>query len=248
MSRMRIRLTVAYVGTRYHGWQIQKNGLTIQEVLEDRLSRICAEPVRVHGSGRTDSGVHALGQVAHFDAPASRAGIPWQRALNAMLPDDIAILAAEPVAPDFHARFSARSKCYAYTLWTEPAFVLPQRAPFVWAVRDLDLSAMDRAAAFLSGTHDFAAFQNAGTDVQGTVRTLDPIVRVPGQTSSEWIFCFRANGFLKQMVRNLMGLLVAVGRRDCEPLQARRILEGRERQQAPGTAPPHGLCLEEVLY
>lgn len=244
----RIRLTVAYVGTRYLGWQIQGRGATIQGVLEEKLSRICEEPVRVHGSGRTDSGVHALGQVAHFDAPDSKARIPWQKALNSMLPDDIAILDAREAEPGFHARFSVRSKRYAYTLWTEPDFTLPQRAPFVWPVRNLDLESMDRAAALLAGTHDFAAFQNAGTEVKGTVRTLEPIRREPGQDPCEWAFRFQADGFLKQMVRNLMGLLVEVGRGGMSPEEARAVLESRDRRLAPATAPPQGLTLEEVIY
>ncbi|KAF5048324.1 tRNA pseudouridine synthase A [anaerobic digester metagenome] len=244
----RIRLTVAYVGTRYLGWQIQGRGATIQGTLEEKLSRICEEPVRVHGSGRTDSGVHALGQVAHFDAPDSKARIPWQKALNSMLPDDIAILDAREAEPGFHARFSVRSKRYAYTLWTEPDFTLPQRAPFVWPVRNLDLTAMDRAAAFLAGTHDFAAFQNAGTEVKGTVRTLEPIRRESGLLPCEWVFRFQADGFLKQMVRNLMGLLVEVGRGGMSPEDARAVLESRDRRLAPATAPPQGLTLEEVIY
>ncbi len=244
----RIRLTVAYVGTRYLGWQIQGRGATIQGTLEEKLSRICEELVRVHGSGRTDSGVHALGQVAHFDAPDSKARIPWQKALNSMLPDDIAILDAREAEPGFHARFSVRSKRYAYTLWTEPDFTLPQRAPFVWPVRNLDLMAMDRAAAFLAGTHDFAAFQNAGTEVKGTVRTLEPIRRESGLHPCEWVFRFQADGFLKQMVRNLMGLLVEVGRGGMSPEDARAVLESRDRRLAPATAPPQGLTLEEVIY
>ena len=244
----RIRLTVAYVGTRYLGWQLQGQGATVQGVLEAKLSRICDEPVRVHGSGRTDSGVHALGQVAHFDVSEAKAHIPWQKALNAMLPDDIAVLDAREAEPGFHARFSVRSKRYAYTLWTEPNFTLPQRAPFVWPVRNLDFEAMDRAAALLSGTHDFAAFQNAGTEIKGTVRTLEPIVRSQGLHPAEWVFRFRADGFLKQMVRNLMGLLVEVGRGGMPPEGALAVLEGLDRRRAPATAPPQGLTLEEVFY
>jgi tRNA pseudouridine38-40 synthase len=244
----RIRLTVAYVGTRYRGWQGQARGETVQGVLEERLTRICEEPVRVHGSGRTDSGVHALGQVAHFDAPESKARIPWQKALNSMLPDDIAVLDAREADPDFHARYSVRSKRYAYTLWTEPDYTLPQRAPFVWAVRGLDLAAMDEAAAHLCGTHDFAAFQNAGTEVKGTVRTLQPIARTRGQHPAEWVFRFQADGFLKQMVRNLMGLLVEVGRGGLAPAVALEVLGRRDRRMAPATAPPQGLTLEEVIY
>ncbi|PKN42711.1 MAG: tRNA pseudouridine(38-40) synthase TruA [Deltaproteobacteria bacterium HGW-Deltaproteobacteria-18] len=244
----RIRLTVAYVGTRYQGWQIQAQGATIQGAIEDKLARICGELVRVHGSGRTDSGVHALAQVAHFDVPESKAHIPWQQALNSMLPDDIAILDAAEVQEDFHARFSVRSKRYAYTLWTEPHFILPQRAPFVWAVRGLDFEAMGQAAQELAGTHDFAAFQNAGTEIKGTVRTLEPILRTQGQHPAEWVFSFQADGFLKQMVRNLMGLLVEAGRGVLPPGDVRAILEGCDRRKAPATAPARGLTLEEVIY
>ena len=244
----RIRLTLAYVGTRYRGWQIQNNGMTIQGVLEETLSRICEEPIRVHGSGRTDSGVHALGQVAHFDAPGAKARIPWQKALNSMLPDDIAVLDAREAGPEFHARFSVRSKRYSYTIWTEPGYVLPQRSPFVWPVRGIDLEAMDLAAAHLAGTHDFAAFQNAGTEIKGTVRTLQPIVRTKGMWPSEWVFVFQADGFLKQMVRNLMGLLVEIGRGGMGSADAQAILNGLDRRRAPATAPPQGLCLDEVIY
>jgi tRNA pseudouridine38-40 synthase len=244
----RIRLTVAYVGTRYQGWQVQGRGETIQGAIEDKLARICGELVRVHGSGRTDSGVHALAQVAHFDVPESRRHIPWRQALNAMLPDDISILEAREAQDDFHARFSVRSKRYAYTLWTEPRFTLPQRAPFVWPVRGLDFEAMDQAAKVLAGTHDFAAFQNAGTEIKGTVRTLEPIVRTQGQLPAEWVFRFQADGFLKQMVRNLMGLLVEVGRGGLAPADVRAILEGCDRRKAPATAPARGLTLEEVMY
>jgi tRNA pseudouridine38-40 synthase len=244
----RIRLTVAYVGTRYQGWQIQGRGETIQGAIEDKLARICGELVRVHGSGRTDSGVHALAQVAHFDVPESKRHIPWQQALNAMLPNDISILEAREAQDDFHARFSVRSKRYAYTLWTEPRFTLPQRAPFVWSVRGLDFQAMDQAAKVLAGTHDFAAFQNAGTEIKGTVRTLEPIVRTQGQHPAEWIFRFQADGFLKQMVRNLMGLLVEVGRGGLAPADVLPILEGCDRRKAPATAPAQGLTLEEVMY
>lgn len=244
----RIRVTVAYVGTRYHGWQLQKNGVTIQGVLEEQLARICTCPIRVHGSGRTDSGVHAQGQVAHFDVPERTARIPWQKALNAMLPSDIAITSALVVDENFHARFSVASKRYSYTLWTEPNFVLPQRAPFVWPVRSVNLERMDEAADALIGTHNFCSFQNAGTDVRQTVRTVFSITRTPGQTPAEWTFSFTADGFLKQMVRNLMGTIVEAGRGNLATQDVIRIRDARDRTQAPPTAPPQGLCLEEVYY
>lgn len=244
----RLRMTIAYVGTAYKGWQIQKNGETIQGVLEKCLARICQTHIRVHGSGRTDSGVHAVGQVAHCDVPEDKSHIPWQRALNAMLPPDISVLDVTAVPESFHARFSVLTKRYAYTLWTNPAFTLPQRAPYVWAVRRLDFEAMDRAALLLCGTHDFSAFQNAGTEVKGTVRTLFSVTRTRGTLPDEWMYTFHADGFLKQMVRNLMGLLVEVGRGSLTPQDGQRILAGCDRTAAPATAPPQGLSLEFVEY
>lgn len=178
----RIKIIVAYVGTRYNGWQIQTNGSSIQEEIEKGIARISGTHVRLHGSGRTDSGVHAMAQTAHFDVPEAKADIPWPRALNSMLPTDIRVLHHRVVDSEFHARFSATGKRYSYTLWTDPRFVLPHRTPYVWPVRNLDLAAMDAAATRLTGTHDFASFQNAGTPVSSTVRTVRSIRRSTGST------------------------------------------------------------------
>ncbi len=244
----RIRLTLAYTGTHYHGWQLQRSGPTVQGVLENALQRLAGQPVRVHGAGRTDAGVHALGQVAHFDIPDHRGHLPWQRALNALLPDDICVRQAETVPPDFHARFSATAKEYTYTLWTEANFLLPQRRPWTWAVGPLDLAALDAAATYLLGTHDFASFQNTGTPITDTCRTLMLLTREPGPTPWEITLRFRANGFLKQMVRNLVGLLVAISQGRLTPTVIPDILAARNRAAAPATVPPQGLCLERVFY
>jgi tRNA pseudouridine38-40 synthase len=244
----RLCLTLAYVGTRYLGWQLQAQEPTVQGTLEAALSRLCGAPIRVYGAGRTDAGVHAHGQVAHCDVPQEREHLPWQRALNALLPQDMAVLKASIVPENFHARRSAQAKEYAYTLWTDPDFVLPQRRAFVWPVGRLDLEAMDHAATYLCGTHDFASFQNLGTPVRHTVRTVEAIWRQPGATPQEWVFWFRANGFLKQMVRTMVGLLVAVGRGRLAPQAVPDILAARDRAAAPATAPPQGLCLERVVY
>lgn len=244
----RIRLILAYTGTHYHGWQLQAHGPTVQGTVEAALERLVGVPTRVHGAGRTDAGVHAVGQVAHFDVAHEKRHIPWQRALNAVLPGDICVREASEVDADFHARFSATAKEYSYTLWTEPAFVLPQRRPFTWATGPLDLAAMDAAARHLVGTHDFASFQNAGTPVRDTCRTLTTITRAPGPTPWEWTLRFEANGFLKQMVRNLVGLLVAVGRGRIAAEAVPAVLTARDRTAAPGTAPAQGLCLEWVRY
>jgi tRNA pseudouridine38-40 synthase len=245
---LRIKIIVAYVGTRYSGWQIQTNGTSIQEELEQAAARINGVPVRLHGSGRTDAGVHATAQTAHFDVPAKKADIPWTRALNSMLPTDIRVLHHRVVDQDFHARFSATGKRYSYTFWSDPRFVLPQRAPFVWATRKIDLPAMDKAAATLIGTRDFASFQNAGTPVSSTVRTIRSITRSRGQHPCEWVYTFEANGFLKQMVRNLAGLLHAVGQGRILPDSVPEIIAAADRKAAPFTAPAQGLSMDRVFY
>ena len=244
----RIKIIVAYVGTRYHGWQIQANGTSIQEEIENRIARISGAHIRLHGSGRTDSGVHALAQTAHFDVPDGKVDIPWTRALNSMLPTDIRVLHHRVVDDEFHARFSATGKRYSYTLWTDPRFVLPQRVPFVWAVRNLDLEAMDAAAELLTGTHDFASFQNAGTPVSTTVRTVRSTISTSGMYPGELVFTFEADGFLKQMVRNLTGLLHAVGQGKVSPTTVPVIIAAADRKAAPFTAPPQGLSMERVFY
>lgn len=244
----RIRLTLAYDGTDYSGWQLQPDDRTVQGVLERVLADIVGAPVRVHGSGRTDAGVHALGQVAHFDCPDERADIPWGRALNATLPKDVRVTDAVVVADDFHSRYSAVAKTYEYVLWTRREWCLPQRRRFVWNCGPVDVAAMERAAGVLLGEHDFAAFQNVGTPVKSTVRTITDIVCRPGLTEDELVWRFTADGFLKQMVRNLMGALVACGRGKFSTDVVRTILKEGDRSAAPATAPPQALTLVSVEY
>lgn len=275
----RLALTVSYVGTRLAGWQIQARTdrpqpRTVQGELERIAERIVGAPVRLHGAGRTDSGVHAEAQVAHMDVPDHRADLDWQRAFNAGLPDDIAVAAVVRVPDDFHARFDARGKTYTYRLWPERRWTPPRLAPFAWATGPLDLEAMDAAAAHLHGMHDFASFQNTGTDIVTTIRTVTRVARrhegeapvqpaLPGAQplagSDEAVnamavdlrviaWDFEADGFLKQMVRNMMGLLVAVGRGKLPPDAVPAILAARDRKVAPATAPAHGLTLTNVHY
>ena len=246
---IRLKLTLAYDGTNFKGWQLQKDDPTIQGALEAAVARIIGVQARVQGAGRTDTGVHALGQVAHVDIPDHKlSSVPWQRALNCLLPDSVSVLAVEPVSRDFHARFGAVSKTYAYTLWTTRAFVHPQRRKYVWDCGPLDLAAMDAAAPHFLGTHDFKSFMNTGTPVRHTVRTVTSLERRPGLTEHEVVWRVEADGFLKQMVRNVMGLLVEIGRGKADPQSVRTILEGRDRTLAPATAPARGLCLERVIY
>jgi tRNA pseudouridine38-40 synthase len=254
---LRVRLTLAFDGTRFHGWQIQettgKQPRTVQGTVEEALKRIAGERIRVHGSGRTDAGVHALDQNAHFDAPESKANVPWQRALNALLPDDVRVTAAAAVAPDFHARHSSSSKTYAYSFWLNGRYVLPQRRHYTWRSGPLDVSAMEEASKRLVGTHDFAGFQNVGTEVGSTVRTVTDISRCVvddlGATDHESVWRITADGFLKQMARNVFGLLAEVGRGKLAPRDADAVLATSERAPAPyPTAPARGLTLVRVRY
>lgn len=248
MLPIRYKITLAYTGTLFSGWQVQPGQRTVQGCLEESLGRICDQPVRVHAAGRTDVGVHALGQVVHCDLPEKRAGVPWQRALNSMLPPDMAVVGVEVADQDFHALFSARVKVYTYTLWVKPEFVLPQKRPFVWWTGPVDQERMEQAAGVLTGKNDFQAFMNVGTPVKTTVRNLLAIEISRGVSKNELVCSFRADGFLKQMVRNLMAGLVAVGRGSLALEELRAILRGKDRGLAPATAPASGLCLQEVLY
>lgn len=258
---MRLRLLLAYVGTRYHGWQIQGADLarhTVQGVLEAALSRLAGVEVRAFGSGRTDAGVHAEGQVVHCDIPDDRAGriADWRHALNALLPDDIQVLEARQAADDFHARIHALDKTYRYCFWQERGFVPPRLRPFVWRCGPLDVDAMREAAALLVGTHDFAAFANAGTEVAGTVRTLTAIEIEEAAGEATWPPCLpllvmtvTGTGFLKQMVRNMAGLLAEVGRGKVTAADVEGLLAAGRRSALPSaTAPAGGLTLLRVRY
>ncbi len=239
---------MAYDGSKYCGWQLQKDRPTIQGSIEEALKKICSRPVRVHGSGRTDSGVHALGQVAHFDPPESKNGLPWHKALNSLLPGSIRVIRSLALDQDFHARFSAVSKTYSYTIWTEPDFVFPQRKNYVWQAGPLGLKAMKDASLSLLGKHDFRAFMNTGTMVSSTWREIKQISFDSGLYPQELVIRVRADGFLKQMVRNIVGALVVIGRKKYPDNYLEQILFARNRILAPATAPARGLCLEQVEY
>ena len=254
----RLKLTVAYVGTAYHGWQTQlrndKHLPTIQSLLEETLFRITGQRNHVHGAGRTDSGVHAHAQVAHADVPDHLAAIDWQLAFNTSLPSDVRITDARVTHDTFHAQFDAVRKSYEYHLWLSRRCTPPRLAPFVWAAGPLDVARMDAAVRHICGTHDFTSFQNRGADLKTTVRTLYGITRFPSgpipcvDTPLELVWEFEADGFLKQMVRNLMGLLVAVGRGKLAPEAIPGILGACDRRHAGVTAPAHGLTLKGIVY
>lgn len=254
----RLKLTLAYTGTAYAGWQIQaetQEKSTVQKELENAFARITGGPVRVHGAGRTDSGVHAEGQVAHVDVPEKSAD--WRASLNALLPPDIRVLRAERAHPSFHARHDAAGKLYAYTLHMGREPVSPRLAPYVWATPLLDAARMEEAASALTGRHDYASFQNAGTDIADTVRSVwnisradcvaGPLLCPAGWPVATWLFY--GQGFLKQMVRNLMGLMVYAGLGKTDAAGVKRFLEAGDRRALPSmTAPAKGLTLLRVDY
>ena len=242
-----IKLILQYDGTGLCGWQRQKGQPTVQEHLEAALSRLCNQPITVTGAGRTDAGVHALGQAANFFTQAPRTLDEIISGGNALLPDQIAIQSAEIVPPDFHARYSAQGKIYYYDLFTGPIRPALFRH-YVWHVGPgLDLDSMAQALTALLGEHDFAAFQSTGTEVKTSVRTM---VRTDMKKLDDGRIriTFEANGFLRHMVRALVGTLVDIGRGRLNGPQMAHILASRDRDQAGPTAPPQGLFLQQVIY
>jgi tRNA pseudouridine38-40 synthase len=244
-----LKFTLQYDGTPYVGWQRQPNGRSIQAVVEDALAPIEGGVATLHGAGRTDAGVHALAQVAsaalsnHLEMPA------LARALNAVLPPDVRVLAVEEMDSSFHARFSARAKTYEYRIVNAPivsAFV----HRYVWHVpRPLDIEAMRTAAGPLVGTHDFAGFQAAGAGVASTERTITAFdIEDGGGFDLPLVLRITGDGFLRHMVRNIVGTLVEVGVGRWDPWRLPGILESCDRSQAGPTAPARGLFLTHVAY
>ncbi len=255
----RYLLRIAYDGTGYVGWQRQLNGVSVQQRLEEAAAGLAGGTVVVTGAGRTDAGVHALGQTAHLDLPRDEAGEVVARALNNRLPPDIRVRHASQVADDVHARFSATGKTYRYR-WLVSAVGHPLLERDAWRVgTPLDVAEMRRAARHLVGTHDFACFQSAGTDVQSTVRTLSA-VRLHGATPRDRrLFGLDADedrldlvlegtGFLRHMVRAIAGTLTDIGRGRWPASRMTDILAARDRGLAGPNAPPHGLTLVQVGY
>jgi len=243
----RYKITVAYDGTAYAGWQVQPVQVTVQQRIEETLKRLTGETVKVHGSGRTDGGVHAQGQVAHFDLTKKWVCGYLLKGMNAVLPQDIRILRLSRAKPDFHARRSAVKKEYRYFIWNG-AVMDPCRRHYATHVRQtLDIKAMQAAAKFLVGRHDFASFTaNPNVEVESTVREVFSLtVRQQGPLV---VIRAASEGFLYKMVRSLTGLLLRVGQGHVTPDEVREILASKVRTARVPTAPPRGLFLWRVWY
>ena len=242
----RIKLTIAYDGTNYCGWQIQPNGITIEEVLNKSLSRLTGEDIRIIGASRTDSGVHARGNVAVFDTETS---IPAERiayALNQKLPEDIVIVRSEEVALDWHPRYCDCTKTYEYHIYNADVPDPTRRLTTYFVSYRLDIEKMREAAGYLVGEHDFASFCNIRTNVESTVRTIYELQVIKNE--EDVTIRIRGNGFLYNMVRIIVGTLLRVGRGFYTPEQVKDILEAKDRQAAGVTAPPQGLMLVGIEY
>jgi tRNA pseudouridine38-40 synthase len=243
----RIKLTLEYDGTHYVGWQLQENGPSLQGRLQRALAELLGQSITVVAAGRTDSGVHALGQVVHFDAPRSLPMKAYWMGLSGMLPDDIAVVAAEEVAPEFDARRWASGKRYRYRI-SNRRMRSPLRRFTHWEIfQPLDLEAMRAGAQALLGEHDFSAFRAADCQAKTTQRKLRR-VEVQGTVGDELTVEVEGTAFLKHMVRNITGSLVNVGRGKNPPGWISEVLASKDRTQAGPTAPPQGLTLVEVLY
>jgi tRNA pseudouridine38-40 synthase len=241
------RLLLEYDGAEFEGWQVQPRRRTVQGELEKALRRITGKRCRVTGAGRTDAGVHAEGQVASVVVATHLAPDSLRRALNAVLPKDLAVLALEPAPDGFDARRDARSKLYRYAIWNAPTRS-PLRLRTHWNVRTpLDLDAMRAAAAHLVGERDFAALRASGGGAKTSVRTLSR-VEIAGEPGGAVRLEFEGTGFLRHMVRNAVGTLVDVGRGRRPPASVAALLAGGDRRAAGPTAPAHGLSLVWVDY
>ena len=242
----RIRIVVAYDGTNYCGWQIQPNGITIEEILNRQISKLTGEDIRIIGASRTDSGVHALGNVAVFDTESRIPGDRFAYALNQKMPEDIVIVSSEEVPKDWHPRYCDCEKIYEYHIWNAQTPDPTRRLTTYFVSYRLNLDKMRQAASYLIGEHDFASFCNVRTNVENTVRTIYELT--VEQKEHEWVIRIRGNGFLYNMVRIIVGTLLRVGRGFYTPEKVRDILKARDRQAAGVTAPPQGLILKKILY
>ena len=242
-------MTVAYDGTNYCGWQVQPNGITIEEVLNKAICTLTGEEIAVIGASRTDSGVHAMGNIAVFDTGSRIPAERFSYALNQRLPEDIVVTKSEEVSLDWHPRYQNSLKTYEYHILNTKTPVPTKRLYNCFVSFDLDVNRMRQGAQYLLGEHDFAAFCCIRTNAKTTVRTVTDLQIQQNPLKPEEITIrITGNGFLYNMVRIIAGVLIRVGRGFYEPEKVLELLEGRERKKEAVTAPPQGLCLMEIVY
>jgi tRNA pseudouridine38-40 synthase len=242
----RIAIGIEYDGRAYCGWQQQDEAPSIQQTLERALARVAAAPIALTAAGRTDAGVHARLQIAHFDTPAVRTARAWLLGTNTYLPADISLRWVRPVEEHFHARFAALSRTYRYVILNRPARSALAAGRALCVYRPLDAERMQAAAQHLLGQHDFSAFRAAACQARSAVRRIEQLTVT---RAGEWLTVeVTANAFLHHMVRNIVGLLVAVGVGDAPPEQALVQLESRQRSSGEATAAAHGLYLWRIRY
>jgi len=242
-----IKLLIEYDGTNYHGWQVQPNAVSIQETIQEKLEIITQNRTKVIASGRTDAGVHAMEQVAHFFTESRLDLSNIQRGLNSLLPPDIAVREIDEVAEDFHSRYNAKSKVYRYIILNQGS-PSPLYRNFSWFIPlALDISEMKRTVQCLIGRHDFSSFKASGCNSRNPIREVHS-VSVDMNPKGLIVFEIEANGFLKQMVRNIVGTMVDVGKRKISPKEFQEIFLSGHRKKAGVTAPPQGLFLVKVKY
>lgn len=243
---MRFALGVEYDGSQFFGWQSQADGRTVQDALQAALSAIADEPVAVIAAGRTDTGVHALEQVVHFDTCVGRPLSAWVRGVNALLPSSIAVLWAHPVTDEFHARFSAQARSYRYLLINRPVRSAVQHGRVGWFHAPLDVGQMREAAQYLLGEHDFSAFRSSECQAKSPTKNLAQLdIEKQGDTI---VFDLTANAFLHHMVRNIVGCLIYIGKGKHPQHWMKEVLENRERSLAAPTFAPDGLYLRRIAY
>jgi tRNA pseudouridine38-40 synthase len=244
---MKIALGVEYLGTDFHGWQIQKSGLrTVQGVVEPALSKIANHPVRVFCSGRTDAGVHAQEQVIHFETQTSRTDGAWLFGGNANLPSDVNFKWAKEVNDDFHARFNAHARSYEYKIHHHPVRSSLKTGYYLWEPRSLNIDDMRKAAAFLVGEHDFSCFRGSMCQAKSPIKTIEYLQI--DEIGDDLIIKVKANAFLHHMVRNLVGTLLKIGREEESPDWMLSVLNSKDRKQAGPTAEPQGLYFIKAHY
>jgi tRNA pseudouridine38-40 synthase len=241
-----LRIEIEYDGTRYFGWQVQDGKPTLQGELERAIQEITGAPATLIGSGRTDAGVHAVGQVANFRTTSRLPEAKWPLALNAHLPPDIRVVTAKDVPLEFHAQFGAKRKTYVYTVLNRDVASAIERDHCHLIRKPLDVRAMNEAATHLVGTHDFRAFGSEMGEKERTVRTIDRAEILPDRALVR--FLFRGSGFLYNQVRAMVGTLIEVGLGKVPPDHVKTVLEGKDRTKAGANVPAKGLCLISVEY